>query len=59
MDLMKASLWYWPAPSQGHRLCLGCTRMLPAASQSYNRLRQKEEMYMVIQFFPLTCCSNE
>lgn len=51
MDLMKPSLWYWPAPSQGHRLCLGCTHTLPAASQSYNRLWQKEEIYMVIQFF--------
>lgn len=53
MDLMKASLWYWPAPSRGHRPCLGCTHMLPAASQSYNHLmRQKGRIVYGYTVFP-------
>lgn len=62
MDLMKSSPWSWPAPSQGHHLCLGCIHTLPVASQSYNRLwtkKKKEEIYMVIQFFSLPRSSNE
>lgn len=50
---MKAFLWCWPAPSQGHRLCLGCIHTLPAASRSYNRLRQKGRNLYGYTVFPI------
>lgn len=58
-NLMKASLWCWPVPSQGHHPCLGCTRTLTVASQNHNRLWKKEEIYIAFAACPLTCRSNE
>ena len=53
-DLMEVSLWCCSAPSQGRRLGLGCSRTPPAASRSYNRLRQKKgKTFIWLYTFPI------